>query len=124
MMSRPLMAPEELKTLPKGHFVLAKTGTCPMRTQLPLFLKWGIQFGEVYEVAEQAARAVAYADRFELEQEIIRRQTACEDEEEWEEDVLEEEGTRVELFERPLEEEHLKCNRRHDSPPRPPLRTD
>ena len=55
-----------------------------MRTQLPLFLKWGIRFGEAYEVAEQAARTVAYADRFELEQEIVRRQTACEDEEGWE----------------------------------------
>ena len=124
MMSRPLMAPEELKTLPKGHFVLAKTGTCPMRTQLPLFLKWGIQFGEAYEVAEQAARTVAYADRFELEQEIVRRQTACEDEEEWEEGRLEEEGTGESQFEKAYEEEHRKCKWRHDSPPRPPLRTD
>lgn len=41
MMSRPLMSPDELKTLPKGHFILAKTGNCPMQTQLPLFLKWG-----------------------------------------------------------------------------------
>ena len=124
MMSRPLMAPEELKTLPKGHFVLAKTGICPMRTQLPLFLKWGIQFGEAYEVAEQAARTVAYADRFELEQEIVRRQTACEDEEEWEEGRLEEEGTGESQFEKAYEEEHRKCKWRHDSPPRPPLRTD
>ena len=73
MISRPLMSPDELKTLPKGHFILAKTGNCPMQTQLPLFLKWGIRFGEAYEVAEQAARPVTYADRFELEQEILRR---------------------------------------------------
>ena len=70
-----------------------------MRTQLPLFLKWGIRFGEAYEVAEQAARTVAYADRFELEQEIVRRQTACEDEEGWEEDGSEE---------RLLHEKHMK----------------
>ena len=38
MMGRPLMSPDELKTLPKGHFILAKTGSCPMQTQLPLFL--------------------------------------------------------------------------------------
>ena len=73
MMSRPLMSPDELKTLPKGHFILAKTGSCPMQTQLPLFLKWGIRFGEPYEVPEQAARQVPYVDRFELEQEIVRR---------------------------------------------------
>lgn len=73
MMSRPLMSPEELKTLPKGHFILAKTGNCPMQTELPLFLKWGIRFGDAYEVPERSARAVSYADRFELEQEIVRR---------------------------------------------------
>lgn len=80
MMSRPLMTPDELKTLAKGHFILAKTGCCPMRTQLPLFLKWGIRFGEAYEVAEQAARPVVYADRFELEQEIVRRRDDCDEE--------------------------------------------
>ena len=73
MMGRPLMSPDELKTLPKGHFILAKTGCCPMQTRLPLFLKWGIVFGEAYEVPERAAREVSYADRFELEQEILRR---------------------------------------------------
>lgn len=73
MMSRPLMSPEELKTLPKGHFILAKTGNCPMQTELPLFLKWGIRFGDAYEVPERSARAVSYVDRFELEQEIVRR---------------------------------------------------
>ena len=72
MMSRPLMSPDELKTLPKGRFILAKTGCCPMQTKLPLFLKWGIVFGEAYEVPERAAREVLYADRFELEQEIVR----------------------------------------------------
>lgn len=69
MMQRPLMTPDELKTLPKGHFILAKTGCNPMRTQLPLFLKWGIKFDKEYEVEEREVRKVAYADRFELEQE-------------------------------------------------------
>lgn len=45
-----------------------------MQTKLPLFLKWGIILGEAYEVPERAAREVLYADRFELEQEILRRQ--------------------------------------------------
>ena len=40
---------------------------------IPLFLKWGIRFEEVYEVPEQAAREVVYADRLELEEEIVRR---------------------------------------------------
>ena len=44
-----------------------------MKTRLPLFFKWGIRFEEVYEVPEQAAREVVYADRLELEEEIVRR---------------------------------------------------
>jgi len=79
MIQRPLMTPDELKTLPKGNFILAKTGYCPMRTKLPLFLKWGITFDKTYEVEERAARKVAYADRFELEQEILRQNCAYED---------------------------------------------
>ena len=76
MIQRPLMTPDELKTLPKGNFILAKTGCCPMRTKLPLFLKWGIRFEKPFEVEERAARKVAYADRFELEQEIMNRRCA------------------------------------------------
>lgn len=79
MIQRPLMTPDELKTLPKGHFILAKTGCCPMRTELPLFFKWGITFDGEYAVEERSARKVVYADRFELEQEIVCRSDAYED---------------------------------------------
>ncbi len=74
MIGRPLMTPDELKSLPKGHFILAKTGCHPMRVELRLFFKWGIEFEEEYEVEQHVARPVSYADRLELEQEIIRRQ--------------------------------------------------
>ncbi|OLN30109.1 VirD4-like conjugal transfer protein, CD1115 family [Desulfosporosinus metallidurans] len=79
MIQRPLMTTDELKTLPKGNFILAKTGFYPMRTILKLFLKWGITFNKVYEIEEKSARKVAYADRRELEQEIIKRHVACEE---------------------------------------------
>lgn len=42
MIERPLMTPDELKSLPKGHFIVMKTGTHPMRVKLKLFFKWGI----------------------------------------------------------------------------------
>lgn len=74
MIGRPLMTPDELKSLPKGHFILAKTGCHPMRTELRLFFKWGIEFEEEYKAEQHVARPVYYADRLELEQEIIRRQ--------------------------------------------------
>ena len=38
MMERPLLTPDELKSMPKGQFVVMKTGCHPMRTRLKLFL--------------------------------------------------------------------------------------
>ena len=73
MMERPLMTPDELKSIPKGHFVVMKTGTHPMQTQLRLFLEWGITFGDPYEIPERAQRTVAYANKQELEQAIIQQ---------------------------------------------------
>ena len=66
MMERPLMTPDELKSIPKGSFVVMKTGTHPMRTKLRLFLDWGITFGEPYITPEHASRPVTYASRQEL----------------------------------------------------------
>lgn len=66
MIERPLMTPDELKSIPKGSFVVMKTGTHPMQTKLRLFLDWGITFGEPYATPEHAARPVAYASRQEL----------------------------------------------------------
>ncbi len=79
MIERPLMTPDELKSMPKGYFVVTKTGAYPMRTRLKLFIEWGIVFGKPYEIMEKSARKVDYADRFTLEEEIIRRQTVCEE---------------------------------------------
>ena len=78
MIERPLMTPDELKSMPKGRFIVTKTGAYPMRTRLKLFLEWGITFGKPYEIAEQSARKVEYANRHSLEEEIIRRNAACE----------------------------------------------
>ena len=44
MMERPLLTADELKSIPKGSFIVQKTGCHPMRTRLRLFLEWGITF--------------------------------------------------------------------------------
>lgn len=67
MTSRPLMTADELKAMPKGRFIVMKTGMHPMQVTLRLFLDWGITFGKPYEVPEQIQRPVAYASRKELE---------------------------------------------------------
>lgn len=42
MIERPLMTPDELKSMPKGQFVVMKTGFYPMKVKLKLFFKCGI----------------------------------------------------------------------------------
>ena len=74
MMERPLMTPDELKSIPKGEFVVMKTGTHPMRTRLRLFLDWGITFDpDGYRMPERAARKIAYVNRDELARSIQNR---------------------------------------------------
>ena len=72
MIERPLMTSDELKSIPKGHFIVMKTGTHPMQTRLRLFLEWGITFGEPYQVPQRAARKVYYASKAELTSAIYR----------------------------------------------------
>lgn len=67
MIERALMTPDELKSLPKGRFVVMKTGYHPMQVQLKLFFKWGIDFNEhPYEVEDRGNRQVAYAEKAEI----------------------------------------------------------
>ena len=69
MIERPLMTPDELKSMPKGQFVVMKTGAHPMKVRLKLFFNWGITFDEnnPYAVEEYANRIVQYASRKQLE---------------------------------------------------------
>lgn len=72
MIERALMTPDELKSLPKGTFVVMKTGFYPMKVKLKLFSKWGIKFEKKYEVMENGNREVHYANRSELFNNIIK----------------------------------------------------
>ena len=76
MMERPLLTPDELKSIPKGNFIVQKTGQHPMRTRLRLFLEWGITFEEPYIVPERADRAVSYANREDLEHNLPKSNKA------------------------------------------------
>ena len=72
MMERPLMSADELKSMPKGNFVVMKTGTHPMKTKLKLFFKWGIQFGEPLKMPDQGSRPVHYAGKDDLERAVLQ----------------------------------------------------
>ncbi len=65
------MTVDELKSMPKGHFIVMKTGCHPMKTRLKLFFKWGIQFEEAYSIEEKSERKVQYADCREVEAAVL-----------------------------------------------------
>ena len=75
MIERPLLTAEELKSMPKGQFVVMKTGVHPMRVKLKLFYKWGINFNEdePYTVADNGNREVKYADKKEIIDGIVKK---------------------------------------------------
>jgi type IV secretion system protein VirD4 len=52
--------------MPKGQFIVMKTGTHPMISRLKLFFKWGISFEDEYRLPDKTARKVAYKERDEL----------------------------------------------------------
>ena len=75
MIERPLLTPDELKSLPKGSFVVMKTGVHPMQVKLKLFFEWGIQFDEdnPYTVPEHGNRKVEYAEKKEIMDGIVAK---------------------------------------------------
>lgn len=75
MIERPLMTPDELKSMPKGQFVVMKTGVHPMRVKLKLFYKWGIKFNEdkPYTVVDNGTREVKYAEKSEIIDGIVQK---------------------------------------------------
>ena len=71
MIERALITPDELKSLPKGTFVVTKTGAYPMQVKLKLFFEWGIVFpDELYDVPDKGNRIVAYARKDDLQKKM------------------------------------------------------
>ena len=72
MIERPLMTADELRNLPKGMFIVMKTGFHPMKVHMKLFFKWGITFDEnnPYVVSEHASRKVEYSCRDDIKRAI------------------------------------------------------
>ena len=66
MTGRPLMTVDELKSMPKGQFIVMKTGTHPMISPLKLYFRWGIEFEEPFILPDKGARMVAYMERDKL----------------------------------------------------------
>lgn len=70
MIERALMTPDELKSMPKGQFIVMKTGHNPMKVKLKLFFKWGIQFEKPFSIGERSVQTVKYLNKAQLELQI------------------------------------------------------
>ena len=80
MIERPLMTPDELKALPKGTFIVTKTGFYPIRVKLKLFFKWGIRFEkEPFTVPMRDRATICYASREELSEAICNKYHVADD---------------------------------------------
>ena len=76
MIERPLMTADELKALPKGTFVVTKTGFNPIRVKLKLFFKWGIQFEDKpYVVPLRDNKDICYASKDNLMRAVYDKYT-------------------------------------------------
>lgn len=73
MIERPLMTADELKSMPKGHFIFTKTGVKPMKTILRLFTLWKIKLDKKYVAELRHQRTVEYADIYKIES-ILKQQ--------------------------------------------------
>ena len=74
MIERPLMTADELKALPKGTFVVTKTGFNPIKVKLKLFFKWGIQFEDTpYFVPLRDNKDIHYASKDDIMRAVFEK---------------------------------------------------
>ena len=70
MIERALMTPDELKSMPKGQFIVMKTGHNPMKVKLKLFFDWGIDFEMPFSLGSREVKEVKYLKKEQLESAI------------------------------------------------------
>lgn len=70
MIERALMTPDELKSMPKGQFIVMKTGHNPMKVKLKLFFDWGIKFETPFSLGSREVKDVKYLNKEQLESAI------------------------------------------------------
>lgn len=74
MMQQPLMTPDQIRALKRGHFILLKTGMRPARLTLHFFSELGIEYprNTLYSATKRPARTVEYASKASLEAQLVK----------------------------------------------------
>ncbi len=73
MIQRPLLTADEIKTLEQNKWILMKSRTHPLVTTMKRYNEWGIKLNCPYQMQENAARKVKYADKDELRAAVLRK---------------------------------------------------
>ena len=58
-----MMTADELKALPKGIFVVTKTGFNPIKVKLKLFFKWEIEFEKTFILPLRNNKDIFYVSK-------------------------------------------------------------
>lgn len=63
MIARPLMTPDEIRTLPMGEWIFLKTRNHPMHTTLKRYSDWNIILNQPFHIPSQPLKPIRYASR-------------------------------------------------------------
>ena len=66
MIERPLMTPDELKSMPKGSFIVMKTGTNPMKVKLELFINGVLILKNLITSNQTKEQTVEYISKYDI----------------------------------------------------------
>lgn len=72
MVGRPLMTPDEIKRIPKGEFVILKTGANPMKINIPFYSDWGIELNDDFVPETRKIVVPKYISVRELKDKIVQ----------------------------------------------------
>ncbi|MDD6560784.1 MAG: type IV secretory system conjugative DNA transfer family protein [Lactimicrobium massiliense] len=100
MQAIPLMTAAEIRDMPKGDFLILRTGDVnnksnPIKTHFDLFLDWGITLGNSADIEEQPIYKVTYASKDEIIENIEHSKADRQREESITDDKLEDAWKRV-----------------------------
>ena len=74
MIPKDLMSSDEIKRIPRGIFVILKTGCFPMKVSIPLFSKWGIKLIDNCIAKTRSLRKPVYIKTEKLKENILKSQ--------------------------------------------------
>jgi type IV secretion system protein VirD4 len=93
MVQRPLLTAEEIKTLEQNKWILMKSRCHPLISIMKRYNEWGIELDCPFQMTEDSARRVKYADKDELRNAVLKKYPTMQTTEEFNMEDLDEPPT-------------------------------